>query len=115
MGDLLGREIRRLYVTRYATRTDVFTKESQKTKNASPVSTQQHSFFVPSTIALTPSSRTTTAAAATMNAYNNAVDKIGAAIIDWSDPEGSFRADREVRDIKSLRSKKMQKIYISSF
>jgi hypothetical protein len=35
-----------------------------------------------------------------MNAYNNAVDKIGAAIIDWSDPEGTFRADREVRDFK---------------
>ena len=31
-----------------------------------------------------------------MDAYNNAVDKIGDAIIDWSDPDGTFRADREV-------------------
>jgi elongation of very long chain fatty acids protein 4 len=30
-----------------------------------------------------------------MDAYNNAVDKIGDAIIDWSDPDGTFRADRE--------------------
>lgn len=38
-----------------------------------------------------------------MEAYNNLMDKIGAAIIDWSDPDGSFRADREVSDFK-LRS-----------
>jgi hypothetical protein len=31
-----------------------------------------------------------------MDAYNAAMDKIGAAIIDWSDPDGKFRADREV-------------------
>ena len=31
-----------------------------------------------------------------MDAYNNAVDKIGDAIIGWSDPDGTFRADREV-------------------
>ena len=31
-----------------------------------------------------------------MDAYNNAVEKIGDAIIDWSDPDGTFRADREV-------------------
>eukprot|EP00984_Skeletonema_dohrnii_P017355 scaffold7881_cov67-Skeletonema_dohrnii-CCMP3373.AAC.1 len=30
-----------------------------------------------------------------MNAYNNAMDKIGAAIINWSDPSGTWQADRE--------------------
>ena len=39
-----------------------------------------------------------------MDAYNNAMDKIGAAIIDWSDPDGTWRADREVRD--SMHAKK---------
>lgn len=28
-----------------------------------------------------------------MDAYNNLMDKIGDAIIDWSDPDGSFRGD----------------------
>ena len=46
-----------------------------------------------------------------MDAYNNAVDKIGVAIIDWSDPGGSFRADREVRGFKACEAR----IFISSF
>ena len=31
-----------------------------------------------------------------MDAYYETLDKIGEAIIDWSDPSGKFRADREV-------------------
>lgn len=38
-----------------------------------------------------------------MDAYNNAVDKIGDAIIDWSDPDGTFRADREVSKAPSKK------------
>ncbi len=40
-----------------------------------------------------------------MNAYNNAMDKIGDAIINWSDPDGTWRADREVRAFNALRRK----------
>ena len=42
-----------------------------------------------------------------MDAYNDAMDKIGAAIIDWSDPDGTWRADREVRD--TMHAKKGKK------
>jgi hypothetical protein len=30
-----------------------------------------------------------------MEAYNSVMDKIGQAIIDWSDPNGNFRGDRD--------------------
>lgn len=47
-----------------------------------------------------------------MDAYNNAVDKIGDAIIDWSDPDGTFRADREVS--KAPSKKKLSWIFWSA-
>ena len=31
-----------------------------------------------------------------MNQYNELMDKIGDAIIGWSDPSGKWKADREV-------------------
>jgi hypothetical protein len=38
-----------------------------------------------------------------MDAYNKAVDQIGASIIAWSDPDGTFRANREVRCFTALK------------
>ena len=45
-----------------------------------------------------------------MDAYNNAMDNIGAAIINWSDPDGTWRADREVSD--SMHAKQEREITI---
>jgi len=41
-----------------------------------------------------------------MNAYNNAMDKIGAAIINWSDPTGTWQADREVREFNACEARR---------
>ncbi len=41
-----------------------------------------------------------------MNAYNNAMDNIGDAIIGWSDPDGTWRADREVRAFNAAKKRK---------
>ena len=37
-----------------------------------------------------------------MDAYYETLDKIGDAIIEWSDPGGKFRADREVSALVML-------------
>lgn len=38
-----------------------------------------------------------------MDTYYETLDKIGEAIITWSDPDGKFRADREVSALEMLR------------